>query len=336
MDSANTSKEKTEELKPSIFENIKSNYIMQNIFQYLPINKSLNIIKYNKKMRIRLNFSINDYEEFSPIEIEIIPFQRYGDFIKLSKKYKEYYHIYLDDSMQEVKTMYLDSIVKASKIKIIIDHQIKFVSKLFYKSKCIKSINFTKFYRNNINLSYMFYDCWYLEEIKFSNFNANNITDMSYMFYNCSHLKELILSNFHTSNETNMSYMFYGCSSLNKLDLSNFHVNNATDMTYMFYRCLSLEEINLSNFNTDNVTSMKYMFCSCSSLKKINILNFNTNNVRYFRNMFVGCISLNELNILNFNTNKVIDMEYMFGGCSKEFKMKMKKNYPNLGKEAFY
>ena len=35
---------------------------------------------------------------------------------------------------------------------------------------------------------------------------------MSWMFYNCSSLKELKINNFNTNNVTDMSYMFSGCS----------------------------------------------------------------------------------------------------------------------------
>ena len=76
-----------------------------------------------------------------------------------------------------------------TKIKIIIDYQVKSFKDLFKRCECIESINFKKFYRNNI-------------------------TDMSYMFDGCSSLKDLNLTNFITNNVTNMSNMFDGCSSL--------------------------------------------------------------------------------------------------------------------------
>ena len=39
---------------------------------------------------------------------------------------------------------------KVTKIKIIIDYQVKSFKKLFKECHCIESINFKKFYRNNI------------------------------------------------------------------------------------------------------------------------------------------------------------------------------------------
>jgi len=46
------------------------------------------------------------------------------------------------------------------KINIIIDYQNESLSNLFDNCRCIESINFKKFYRNNItNMSYMFCGC---------------------------------------------------------------------------------------------------------------------------------------------------------------------------------
>ena len=82
---------------------------------------------------------------------------------------------------------------KVTKIKIIIDYQVKSFS-LFYKCECIESINFKKFYRDNItDMSWMFRGCSSLKELNLNNFNTNNVTDMSYMFYECRSLKELNL-----------------------------------------------------------------------------------------------------------------------------------------------
>ena len=152
--------------------------------------------------------------------------------------------------------------------------------------------------------------CHYIESINFKKFHRNNITDMSDMFSECSLLKELNLSNFNTNNVTNMSFMFAGCSLLKKLNLNNFNINNVNDMSYMFAGCSSLKELNLSNFNTDNVTNMAGLFAGCSSLK--------------------------ELNLSNFNTNNVTNMSYMFDECLDELKLKIKNQFKNFRKEAFY
>ena len=57
-----------------IFKNSKNDYFLQKLFNHLLKKKSLDIIKYNKKIKERINLSIKDYKEYSeiysPIEIE--------------------------------------------------------------------------------------------------------------------------------------------------------------------------------------------------------------------------------------------------------------------------
>ena len=209
--------------------------------------KSLDIIKYNKNIKERINISIKDYKDYSEIyssiEIEIKPVKnKYGKFINMNENEK-YYHIYFNDNKEEIKRNYFNENENISKFKIIIDYQVKSFEKLFYDCRCIEYIYFKKFYRNNIN-------------------------NMFGMFSACSSLKELNLSNYNTNNVTNMKFMFSKCSSLKELNLSNFNTNNVTDMTKMFSRCSSLTELNLSNFNTNNVTKMGFMFFGCSAQLK--------------------------------------------------------------------
>ena len=47
------------------YENIKSDYFLQIIFNSLNKKKTLEIIKYNKNIQQRLNLSINDIKNFS-------------------------------------------------------------------------------------------------------------------------------------------------------------------------------------------------------------------------------------------------------------------------------
>ena len=251
MDSKSISKENKVELNSkNYFDNLKSDYFIQKVFVNIKRNKSLTIIKYNKKMQNRLNINIKDYKEYSElyssIEVEIIPIKNeYGKFINI-KGDKSYYHIYFNDDKKEIKKYSINKDDKISKIKIIIDYQIKSFGKLFNYCDCIESINFKKFHRNNI-------------------------TDMSYMFWGCLALKELTLNNFNTNNVTDMCLMFSECSSLKDLNLNNFNTNNVTDMSFMFWRCSSLKELNLNNFNTNNVTNMRGMFSKCSDELKLKL-----------------------------------------------------------------
>ena len=119
---------------------------------------------------------------------------------------------YFNYDEEEAKRTELYEDENVSKINIIIDYQIISFNKLFYNCKCIESIYFKKFYRNNI-------------------------TNMSGMFWECSSLKELNLSNFNTNNVINMNDMFNGCISLDELNLSNFNIKNVTYMSFMFAYC---------------------------------------------------------------------------------------------------
>jgi len=295
--------------------NLKSDYFIQKFFEYMPERKSLEIIKYNKSIQKRIYININHYKVYSEtktsIELDIIPMKgEYGEFINIKEEDKKYFHIYFNDNKKkEIENISLYKDDNVSKISIIIDYQIKSFSKLFYNCRCIESIEFKKFYRNNV-------------------------TDMSYMFRGCSSLKELNLNNFNTNKVTSMGYMFDGCSSLKELNLNNFNTNNVTNMNDMFSECSSLKELNLNNFNTNNVTDMNCMFYRCSSLKKLNLNNFNTNNVTNMMCMFSRCSSLKELNLNNFNTNNATFMFRMFYGCLDELKLKIKSQF-NFKEEAF-
>ena len=291
-------------------EKINSKYILKIVLDNLEKKKLLYIIKFNKNIKKRIGININQYKKYSqkntPIEIEIKPVKnKYDKFINISDEDKLYYHIYFNNNKEEIKRKYINENEDIKIIKIIIDYQVKSFKELFLNSKCIESINFKKF-------------------------NRNNITDMSYMFSECSSLKELNLNNFNTNNVTNMSYMFFGCSSLIELNLNNFKNNKVKDMSYMFSGCSSLKELNIKNFYTNNVTNMLYMFSGCSSLIELKLDNFDTSKVIDMRYMFYDCSSLKALKINNFNIDNVILMSGVFYGCSKELIMKIKTQYKDL------
>ena len=224
------------------FQNLRSDYFLSKVMNNLEKKKLLEIIKYNKKFQKRLNISIINYKEFSEnyssIEIEIIPFEnKTGRFIKISNiEDAEYYHIYFNNNKkEEIKRTNLTKKEKISKINIIINYQIVSFNQLFSNCNCIKSIHFKKLFRNNItDMSYMFDGCSALKEINFSNFNTNNVKDMSYMFWGCASLEELNLDNFNIDNVIDMSFMFDGCSSLKKLNIWNFKINETTNIYRMF------------------------------------------------------------------------------------------------------
>ena len=125
------------------FENLKSDFIFKKIISFMKINKSLSIMKYNKKLQKRLNISINDYKEYSEVEIELkLAYGKSGKFkfINIPKEDKEYYHIYFDNSNEEIKRRYVEFYEKVQIIKIIIDYQVKSFKELFYNCDCIESM----------------------------------------------------------------------------------------------------------------------------------------------------------------------------------------------------
>ena len=49
----------------NLLKDLKSKYIIEQIFDNLPKGKSLIIIKYNKKIKDRMNINIKDYKDYS-------------------------------------------------------------------------------------------------------------------------------------------------------------------------------------------------------------------------------------------------------------------------------
>ena len=254
------------------FENLINDYFLHILFNYLEKKKLLDILKYNKHIKKRINININDYKEclekYSSIEIEIKTMNnKCGFFINILYENSIYYHIYFNNKKEKIKRNYINENEKIKIIKIKIDYQIKSFKDLFHNCKCIESISFKKFYRNDIkDMSNMFSGFSSLKELNLNNFNTNNVTDMSFMFSGCSSLKELNFNNyFITNNVTNMCHMFSYCSSLEELNLNNFITNNVTNMSFMFYECSSLKELSLNNFNTKNITNIHGMIDRCSN-----------------------------------------------------------------------
>ena len=254
----------------NLFKNIKSNFILKKLLDYVYKKVSFRIIKHNKFLQKRLNLTSNDFEEcsklFSSIEIEIKPAKdKFGKFINIQKEEdKFYYHIFFNNDENEERRRYIRQGENIDKIIIKIGFQIKSFEKLFYDCECIESINFIRFIRINIiNMNNMFCGCLSLKDLNLSNFNTNNVFSMDSMFSRCCSLKKLDLSSFNTEKVTDMVFMFSYCSSLEEIKLSNFNTNNVTDMSYMFYECSSLNVLDISNFNIKKETNIDYMFYEC-------------------------------------------------------------------------
>ena len=140
----------------AILEILRSNFVFKKILSYMKKNKILDIMKYNKKLQKRIKLNINDYKEYSQlysnIEIELKLVDNYGEFINIPEDDKEYFHIYFNNSNEEIKGNYKIKTYKdkIKIIKIIINHQVISFKELFSECEYISSIHFKKFYRNNI------------------------------------------------------------------------------------------------------------------------------------------------------------------------------------------
>ena len=114
----------------NILKNLKSDYFLQLLFNNLLKKKSLDIIKYNKNIKERINISIKDYKEYSEkyssIEIEIKPANNeYDKFININKENEIYYHIYFNNNnIEEIKRNNVNENENIEIIKIIIDYQV--------------------------------------------------------------------------------------------------------------------------------------------------------------------------------------------------------------------
>ena len=301
MEPNNKSKEISE--KPKIYlEKIRSKYVLKKIFNYLKRNIFLKILKKNKREQNKFDLSIKDYQEYPILYSDI--------FINFANKSdKKYIGVYFNDSYRKIKRDKLNENEKIKKIKIIIEYKVKSLNNLFGGCKCIKSINFKRFYRNNIR-------------------------NMSCMFSGCSSLEKIDLTRFNTLNVTNMSNMFYDCPLLKEINLSSFNTNNVTNMKSMFNLCSNLKEINVSNFITNKVKNMESMFAGCSSLESFDFSNFNTDKLENTSNMFNGCSALKELKLPEFKANNQIKMTRMFSNCPFTLMIKIRNDDNNIKPEA--
>ena len=182
-----------------------------------------------------------------------------------------------------------------------------------------KGENKIKLYIKNklTNLSYMFYGCINLKNIKELKYlDTTNVKNFSRLFWGCSSLIDIsCLRNWNVSNGVDFSYAFTGCSSLIDISpLATWNVSNGTNFSYMFCRCLTLIEINpLSKWRVDKGKDFSYMFSGCFLLSNLLPLkNWNIKNGKNFEGIFSQCKSLENLNDLdnwksnsNFTKNKI-------------------------------
>ena len=149
------------------FDNIRSSYILKQIFEVINEYKKLKIINYNKKIQERIDISILDYKKFLEIELELkLGYNTFNNnfiskyFIDVSSL-----HIYFNEEKEEQKRTTVHPNEKISKINIVIDTKLKSLKNLFQNCSIIKEIKIIKFNRRDItDISAMFYECYYLTD----------------------------------------------------------------------------------------------------------------------------------------------------------------------------
>jgi len=323
---------------------IQINNIMNDIInnkdnKYINVQlKNINVLINNinediKKINNQLNqFKYNNIKEYKKDKLknEIICIYNKQEYeIKLLYDYNEN----IDEWGDEEKKMFIEgkNNINDKNIEIYINNK-KISFNYRYKSNEKGNIT-VKFIFNKLLTSTcnMFMQCFSLESIDLSSFNASNVNDMSGMFGGCSSLKSIDLSSLNTTKVNDMSGMFMNCFSLESINLSSINTTNVKDMSHMFCKCFSLKSIDLSSFNTINVNKMVAVFQYCSLLKSLDLSSFNTINVNDMRGMFYGCSSLESINLFSFNIINVKDMNGIFKKCTSLKKENIKIN--NFGKK---
>ena len=117
-----------EKILIKMLKNIKSPYILGEIFSYLSLNNELRLVKHNKQHQALRNISINTYKEYNQIEILITLIDKtdgyilnYNNtFINFNDKDSSYFHIYLNESKNEIKSNIVNY-KNVKKIRVLID-----------------------------------------------------------------------------------------------------------------------------------------------------------------------------------------------------------------------
>ena len=146
-------------------------------------------------------------------------------------------------SKSDGKVLSRASVADEGEIKLTLDWK-------FYV-KCVKADETIHFK----SMKKMFYNCFNLESVDFTNCDTSQVTDMSSMFESCRSTRNIALKGLDTTNVKNMSRMFYYCWNLRYLDLSDWTISKDCNLNEMFLDCSNLAAIKLGenwSFNKTN------------------------------------------------------------------------------------
>ena len=135
-----------------MLDGIKNNLILKIIIQNISQKICLKLFKYSKKFKNKLNIDKKEYKTYLQIEVELKLVDKehyYNDEIKFINYIdgRSNYHIYLDNEKNEIQRNYITKEENVSKIKVIIDKNVKKLNGLFSCRDLISEINFIKFNR---------------------------------------------------------------------------------------------------------------------------------------------------------------------------------------------
>ena len=68
------------------YKKIKSKYTLQNIFEYVPFHRTIKIIKYNKKLIYKLDYSVEDIKNYLFLNKIIKPISNCEDYLPILKR----------------------------------------------------------------------------------------------------------------------------------------------------------------------------------------------------------------------------------------------------------
>ena len=81
-----------------MLDNIKSSYILKELFKYVNEYKKLKLLNYNKTIQQRINLSIEDYKKYLSIKIEVKLIDNYNvncNNTFISKEFKNSYSSFI-------------------------------------------------------------------------------------------------------------------------------------------------------------------------------------------------------------------------------------------------
>lgn len=202
--------------------------------------------------------------------------------------------------------------------------------KMFYSCYELQSVDYSNWNMSNVkSISYMFAFCYKIQSIDCSNWDTCNVEDMYKMFYCCYELKDIIgLNDLDVHNVKNMAFMFCGLEHITDLDISKWNAPKCEDASFMFSSYIKTGNIHYNSFvkiNAPNlfrngcVKNLRAAFQVNPELKYVNISNWNVSNVEKLRYIFFNCPNIETLDLRKWNACKCTDASFAFSFNTEDY-----------------